>query len=226
MSALSFSELRIANDTRQLEWPGNEQADIAFRAAEVAGEFGEVCEAIKKFLRAERGIAGSTAKARDVADEMADALIALDLLASAMGIDLGEAVRAKFNFTSDKYGMQTRLPNAADGVNAPGKWTPGVDGLPPDCPVVPLGTKNGVYFFIDTSGQFRALKACEFGTGAITSLFHGRAEYLYWAWPRQNAMGQVSSWSADKAVEALMAACAFKGIWKTTDPDNSKGGDA
>ena len=75
----------------------------------MAGEFGEVAEAVKKFLRAERGIKGSTATLEDVADEMADALIALDLLANQMGLDLSKAVQRKFNRTSEKYGPQTRL---------------------------------------------------------------------------------------------------------------------
>jgi len=110
MSSMTFGALRQANDTRQMEWPGNEKADVAFRTIEVAGEFGEVSEAVKKHLRAERGIKGSTATMEDVADEMADAIISLDLLASEMGIDLGAAVARKFNRTSVKYDLETRLP--------------------------------------------------------------------------------------------------------------------
>ncbi|WP_428526794.1 MazG-like family protein [Roseibium sp.] len=82
----------------------------AFRGLEVAGEFGEVAEALKKYLRGTRGIKGSTADLQDVANEMADAIIALDLLADQMGIDLGAAVTRKFNATSQKYGLETRLP--------------------------------------------------------------------------------------------------------------------
>jgi NTP pyrophosphatase (non-canonical NTP hydrolase) len=99
---MKFSDLREANITRQKEWPGNDQADIAFRGLEVAGEFGEVAEALKKYLRGTRGIKGSTADLQDVANEMADAIIALDLLADQMGIDLGAAVTRKFNATSQK----------------------------------------------------------------------------------------------------------------------------
>ncbi|QDL92516.1 nucleotide pyrophosphohydrolase [Paroceanicella profunda] len=110
MRTLTFGALRQANDTRQMEWPGSEQADVAFRAVEVAGEFGEVSEAVKKHLRAIRGIKGSTATVEDIADEMADALIALDLLASELGIDLSTAIARKFNRTSAEHGMQTRLP--------------------------------------------------------------------------------------------------------------------
>ncbi|MEP3430305.1 MAG: MazG-like family protein [Roseibium sp.] len=113
---MKFSDLRHANITRQKEWPGNDQADIAFRGLEVAGEFGEVAEALKKYLRAQRGIKGSTATLDDVASEMADSIIALDLLADLIGVDLGAAVASKFNKTSEKYGLATRMPenNQAD----------------------------------------------------------------------------------------------------------------
>lgn len=111
---VTFRVLRDANCHRQTEWPGNDKADMPFRALEVAGEAGELCEAIKKFLRAERGIKGSTATKADVASEMGDLLVSLDLLANEMGIDLGEAVRAKFNATSEKYGMRTYIGTDGD----------------------------------------------------------------------------------------------------------------
>lgn len=113
---MKFSDLRQANVTRQKEWPGNDQADIAFRGLEVAGEFGEVAEALKKYLRGTRGIKGSTADLQDVANEMADAIIALDLLADQMGIDLGTAVARKFNATSEKYGLETRIKQSGSGA--------------------------------------------------------------------------------------------------------------
>ena len=111
---LTFNTLRGANRNRQAEWPGNEHADVAFRALEVAGEAGEVCEKVKKFLRAERGIAGSTATKEDIADEMGDLLVSLDLLADALGIDLGRAASDKFNATSAKYGMRTYVGSDGD----------------------------------------------------------------------------------------------------------------
>lgn len=106
---MDLDNLRSANRQRQEEWPGNDQADIPFRALEVAGEAGEVSEAVKKYLRLMRGIKGSTATREDVANEMGDLLISLDLLADEMGIDLSEATARKFNATSEKYGFETRL---------------------------------------------------------------------------------------------------------------------
>ncbi|WP_147112174.1 MazG-like family protein [Tateyamaria sp. syn59] len=104
---MRFVDLRRANRARQNEWPGNEKTDLAFRALEVAGEAGELSEAIKKFLRAERGIHGNTATKEDIADEIGDLIVALDLLADELGIELGHSAKTKFNATSAKYGLKT-----------------------------------------------------------------------------------------------------------------------
>lgn len=106
---LSFSRLRLANVTRQQEWPGYDQTDTTFKTLEVCGEAGELAEAVKKMVRAERGIAGSTAKLEAVADELGDVVISADLLAAHLGIDLADATVRKFDKTSVKYGLVTRL---------------------------------------------------------------------------------------------------------------------
>lgn len=101
--------LKTANIVRQGEWGGQEHVDMPFLAIEVAGESGELLEACKKYLRAERGIQGSTATLKDIADEMGDVVISLDMLATELNIDLGKAVSEKFNKTSDKYGLKTKI---------------------------------------------------------------------------------------------------------------------
>lgn len=99
-----------------------------------------------------------------------------------------------------------------DGIE-PGRWTPDEWGLPPGCPVLPLGTDNGVYFFLDTIGQLRALKESEFGQAGLNSLFAGRHLWLYWAFPKRVEGEGVKSWRPEKVREALMGACARKGAW-------------
>lgn len=88
-----FKQLRDANIARQAEWAGNDKADLAFRALEVADEAGELMGAIKKVARSQRGIAGSTLSLQDVADELGDTVISLDLLAIEMGFDLDAPVK-------------------------------------------------------------------------------------------------------------------------------------
>jgi hypothetical protein len=129
----------------------------------------------------------------------------------------GEASKAEFMALADPQ------PGAAkDGIK-PGEWQPEHDGLPPECPILALGTEDGYYFFLDTIGQLRILKDSEFGQKALTSLFQGRHHYLYWAWPRKNADGQVKGWRAEKVTEDLMAACARKGSWNASDRVRGRG---
>jgi NTP pyrophosphatase (non-canonical NTP hydrolase) len=106
---LLFSDLREASARRQAEWPGSEAADLSFRALEVGGETGELLEALKKYRRSQLGIKGSSATLDDIADEMADVAIALDLLAAKLDINLARAIVRKFNATSEKYELATRL---------------------------------------------------------------------------------------------------------------------
>lgn len=110
---LTFAGLRVANDMRQVEWPGSENVDLAFRGLEMAGEAGELANKIKKMVRVQRGISGTT-EAREeliaaIRDELADVVVCCDLIAADLGIGLGAAVKAKFNATSEKHGLSTMI---------------------------------------------------------------------------------------------------------------------
>lgn len=114
--SLNFAELRRANIIRNEEVfnPCNNWSLMEWACA-MAGEAGELCGAIKKMRRMEEGT--NSAKdptdlaiyKRKVADEMADVIIYLDLMASKMNLDLGQAVISKFNEVSDRMKSTTRL---------------------------------------------------------------------------------------------------------------------
>jgi NTP pyrophosphatase (non-canonical NTP hydrolase) len=103
-SRLTFEELRLANVGRcedafdpvdawnALEWGGA-----------AAGELGEALNLIKKLRR------GENIPIQDIAFELADAVIYIDLLAARLGIGLGEAIREKFNIVSERRGSKVRL---------------------------------------------------------------------------------------------------------------------
>lgn len=110
MNTLQFAELRKANETRQAEWCPDQIPDLSFRGNELAGETGEACNVIKKLERARQGWRGSTDTIEHLAEELADVIICVDLIAMQLGIDLGEAVRAKFNATSAKQKLSMMLP--------------------------------------------------------------------------------------------------------------------
>jgi NTP pyrophosphatase (non-canonical NTP hydrolase) len=107
---MKLATLRNANHARQQEWDPNDAITLAYRGNELAGEVGEACNVIKKLERERLGIRGTRATTVMLAEELADVMICLDLIAMQAGIDLDAAVRDKFNSTSEKYGLATRIP--------------------------------------------------------------------------------------------------------------------
>lgn len=101
---LTFSELREVNRARceadirplddwtPLEWGGA-----------LAGETGELCNFLKKMRR------GSKIPKKKLAHELADIITYADLVAATLDIDLGEAVREKFNIVSKRWKSKYRL---------------------------------------------------------------------------------------------------------------------
>lgn len=111
----TLNDLREATRRRQVEWckGGDAQPDLAYRGNELAGEVGEACNIIKKLERARHGWRGSKATVEELAAELADVIICVDLVAEQLDIDLMAEVAKKFNATSEKYGLSTRLGEAA-----------------------------------------------------------------------------------------------------------------
>lgn len=140
MSAFpSFSDLRQANRKRGAEWFGRKLnlTDNLFTHVELGGEVGEVQELLMQILAQSLRLGTATGKALNwskkldrhqknrkggqpmdtvreaLKEELADVVICVDNIAQAFDIDLGAAVRDKFNATSTKYGLQTRLQDGA-----------------------------------------------------------------------------------------------------------------
>lgn len=116
---LSFSELREANVSRVVKWhPTDVTPEQQWTGADwsnaCAGEMGEAANVVKKLRRKETGVQGNKDPDYDVlvsmlADEIGDTVCYLDLLAKYYGIDMGEAVRNKFNRISVREGFEERL---------------------------------------------------------------------------------------------------------------------
>ena len=107
---MNFMQLRRANVDRNAEWDPEGKLNASFRGLELAGEVGELCNLVKKLERERMGIPGSRATFLQLCEELADVQICLDLLAMHYSIDLGLATKVKFNQTSDKMQLKTRLP--------------------------------------------------------------------------------------------------------------------
>lgn len=115
---LDFAQLRRANLARVARWhagfphDGWSGADWSNAAA---GEMGEAANVVKKLRRGETAMKpGAKDPSREtllamLADEIADTITYLDLLAAFYGIDVAAAVIHKFNAVSEREGFPDRL---------------------------------------------------------------------------------------------------------------------
>lgn len=99
----------------------------------------------------------------------------------------------------------------------------GDDGLPPDCPVVPLGRDGGAYCLIDSFGHLRVMMPKEFTRNDIISLFDACSEYPKWFWPktkydkREKDEVPTGEFHADRVSSSIMQACSYRGSWAKED---------
>lgn len=120
-------------------------------------------------------------------------------------------------------GADVVRPPANDGGD--GGTRSRADGLPPGCPVTPLGVDGELCFYLDANRQLRALRAKDHGRLGIAQLFGDRLTVLYEHWPNKrkvkdengNEEWVVLGWKPEKVAEDLMAACARFGVWDAFD---------
>lgn len=106
---LTLSSLQAAHVERQEEWCPDQKPDLSFRGNELGGECGEAQNVIKKLERERHGWRGSRDTFEHLGEELADVIHCAVLCAITAGINLEQAVIAKFNSTSEKNDLQTRL---------------------------------------------------------------------------------------------------------------------
>lgn len=115
--SMTFEKLRTVNHDRALIWHprGLEDWSVSDWATAMAGEAGEVCNAVKKLRRIESGTVGAHGPftreeaMTEIGKEVGDTVIYLDLLATRLGFSLEDLVRIVFNGVSDREGFAQRL---------------------------------------------------------------------------------------------------------------------
>ena len=113
---LHFDELRQQNVSRRNRWHGDADEWVGTDwGCAMAGEAGEACNIVKKLRRHETGMGiqyntpERAALIPMLAEELADVVTYVDLLAAHYGIDLGRAVCEKFNRVSEAQSFPERL---------------------------------------------------------------------------------------------------------------------
>lgn len=124
VAALTFQEVREANVARAKRWhpgfPSDDDWSLGDWSNAMCGEAGESANIVKKLRRFETGKVGgpvvlekdSTSEAslnQQLAHELADVFLYLQLLAEKRNIDLPRAIMEKFNLTSDNYGFPEKI---------------------------------------------------------------------------------------------------------------------
>lgn len=112
---LTFTRFSIANRDRCNMWHPNgvNSWTLSEWMTALVGEVGEAANIVKKLNRDRDGLVGNKETAEELkeelAKELADILIYLDLLARAADVQLAEAVVKKFNSVSEKHGFPHRI---------------------------------------------------------------------------------------------------------------------
>lgn len=139
--------------------------------------------------------------------------------------------------------------DAIDGVREPPIDEPPGDGgappkaMPDGCPVVPLGTHDGHFYFLTALGELRALRARDVGNKDIVGMFAPSVQFLYDHWPTKkqiverdedgepvtDAAGDpvrrwiTTGWKTAEVTELLMDVCGLQGVWNARDKVRGRG---
>ena len=118
LNQLSFNKLRNLNKIRCIEgfkhqihdWTADQWTNA------IAGETGEACNFAKKLNRSVNNIRGNKPEDGNpeeikikLGKELADVVIYCDLAATALGLNLGDLVKQKFNEKSDEINSKIKL---------------------------------------------------------------------------------------------------------------------
>lgn len=80
-----------------------------------------------------------------------------------------------------------------------------------------LGINGDQCLYLDPLKQFRQLSARDHGRNGLSQLCAPKNEYLFEWMPRLSKDGEVNGFRAERVADALMAACARKGVFNPSE---------
>jgi hypothetical protein len=109
------------------------------------------------------------------------------------------------------------------------------DGLPEDCPIIPLGKRIKTFYYLDALRQVTAIADRDHSRNGLAALFAPRTDLLEQWWPRRKIVkrkvGQdyIEEWATtgfkvEDCANQLMDACARLGVWKDHERVRGVGG--
>jgi hypothetical protein len=126
----------------------------------------------------------------------------------------------------NRHQLETLDPcGALNGIQA-GQWTELADeyGLPPDCPVTPLGFDDDAFYFVNARGTLAVLTPNNSGRGHLEALFSPYRHYPSWAWPKKGRDKKPSGqFHADDMRADLFAAASKAGGWNAVEKVRGRG---
>jgi hypothetical protein len=124
-------------------------------------------------------------------------------------------------------------PAADDGGagDARSSGRPPPPALPPQCPVVPIGTGEGVRYYLNGNRQLVTLAVKEHTRLQIMGLFGEDADMVHDIWPRKKSVTNkagntediITGWRPEDAAEQLLRLTAAKGIWSPSEKARGRG---
>jgi len=100
-------------------------------------------------------------------------------------------------------------------------WT--VNGVPDDCPIVPLGAQGLTYWFLNPRGELVPMEAGKFGLTHIKGLAGDKIGWLERAWPKFNKQGSWTGFAAEAVQDALISAASAKGVFEMANKVRGRG---
>jgi hypothetical protein len=156
--------------------------------------------------------------------------------ASANVVSFGRAERDLARLRKQRSGDP--LPFLARRGVEPGHCEFDIYGMPADpveSPVVPIGYEGDLFYFIDSRGQFRAIKARDLNQVGIQDLYSATPNYPKFIHPRYSKPvmakdgktvikeSEIVSFEADDVKEMLFLACSRKGFFSPDDKMRGRG---
>lgn len=112
-----------------------------------------------------------------------------------------------------------------------------IRALPDGCPVVPVGTEDGLFYFLTALGELRALKPDQVANRHIVAMFAPDSQYLLEEWPRRRLVATLdpdgkkmedadgntvmewitTGWHSEDVSNLLMDVCARQGVWNARE---------